>query len=80
MEYVVTARHNIDEARSQGTLYIRFNLNDRPYIEVPTSPDDWLTHDSADVAAIPSRKSLSLTDHYGEHSVNPHLEATPTLY
>ncbi len=52
VDYIVTARHCIDEARPFGKLYIRYNLKGRPYQEIPTSPDDWLQHDAADVAAI----------------------------
>ena len=53
MDYVVTARHCIDEAHSYGSLYIRFNLKNGQYVEVQTSPHDWYLHDTADVAAIP---------------------------
>ena len=52
--YVVTARHCIEQARAGGknTIYIRFNRKTGDFIEVPTRVDDWLEHDTADVAAI----------------------------
>jgi len=49
---VVTARHCIDKAREHGKLYMRLNLINGTYIEIPTNPDDWYCHPSADVAAI----------------------------
>lgn len=54
IDYVVTARHCIEQARAGGkdTLYIRFNRKTGPFIEVPTRVDEWLEHDTADVAAI----------------------------
>ncbi len=54
IDYVVTARHCIEEARARGknTIYIRFNRKTGDFIEVATSVDDWLAHDTADVAAI----------------------------
>ncbi len=54
IDYVVTARHCVEKARREGhdTIYIRFNKKTEGFIEVPTGVDDWLTHDTADVAAI----------------------------
>lgn len=49
---VVTARHCIDKAREHGKLCMRLNLINGTYIEIPTNPDDWYCHPSADVAAI----------------------------
>ena len=53
MDYVVTARHCIDEAHQYGQIYIRVNRNSGSFIEFPTNIDAWYLHDSADVAAIP---------------------------
>lgn len=52
MDYLVTARHCIDEARAYGRLYIRFNRTAGGYEEIETGLDEWELHDSADVAAI----------------------------
>lgn len=52
VDYVVTARHCIDKARQYGKLYVRFNLKNGTYTEIPTNPDDWCCHPSSDVAAI----------------------------
>lgn len=53
MDYVVTARHCIEEARQYGEVHIRANRKSGNFIEFPTNVDSWFTHDSADVAAIP---------------------------
>lgn len=51
-DYVVTARHCIEEALADGgQLYIRINTLTNHY-EVESQHADWFTHDSADVAAI----------------------------
>lgn len=54
VDYVVTARHCIEQARARGknTIYIRFNSKAGDFKEVPTDVDDWLPHNTADVAAI----------------------------
>lgn len=49
--YVVTARHCVDQVKGRQ-FHIRVNVEDR-YDDIPTSPDDWFKHDSADVAVIP---------------------------
>ncbi len=51
-DYMVTARHCINEARPYDNVYIRFNKKDGSFIELPTMVDDWTSHDSADVAAL----------------------------
>jgi hypothetical protein len=48
--YVVTARHCVEETAGRD-FHIRINIDDR-HDDLPTNADDWLTHDSADVAAI----------------------------
>lgn len=53
VDYVVTARHCIEEARPFKYLYIRANRKAEKFIEFSTNIDDWYTHDNADVAAIP---------------------------
>jgi hypothetical protein len=53
VDYVVTARHCIEEARGHDTLYIRINRKVGGFVEIPTRVNDWATHDVADVAAIP---------------------------
>jgi len=53
LDYVVTARHCVDEARQYGKIYIRMNCNTGRFTEIPTDVKDWLIHDSADVATIP---------------------------
>ncbi len=52
IDYLVTARHVVEEAHDYDDLYIRFNRTEGPFVEVPTKRDDWLLHDAADVAAI----------------------------
>jgi hypothetical protein len=52
IDYLVTARHCIEEARPYGTLFARFNRINGGFVEVPTKPDDWLLHDRADVATM----------------------------
>lgn len=56
MDYVVTARHCIEESRRYGKVYIQANRKSGNFIELPTNVDSWFTHDSADVAAIPILK------------------------
>jgi hypothetical protein len=51
LPYVVTARHCV-EAVGGRPFHIRVNVEDR-YDDIPTQAEDWFTHDSADVAAIP---------------------------
>lgn len=53
VDYVVTARHCIDNARQYGHLHLRVNRKEDNFIEFPTDIADWYTHDNADVAAIP---------------------------
>lgn len=50
MRYLVTAKHNLEEAQSD-TVLVRFNEGSG-VSEIRTSRDDWFTHDSADVAAL----------------------------
>jgi hypothetical protein len=53
LDYVITARHCIEEARQYGNIYIRGNRKIGGFIEFPTKVDDWYTSDDVDVAAIP---------------------------
>jgi hypothetical protein len=53
VDYVITARHCIEEAREYDSLYVRINKKVGGFIEIATRVGDWLTHDAADVAAIP---------------------------
>lgn len=60
VEYLVTARHCIYEARRDAIddkLYVRFNLKSGTFVEVESNIDDWITHPSADVAAIMVRNT-----------------------
>jgi len=50
--YVVTALHLLIEGRPYGKIYVRFNKKDGGYEDIPSNPDDWLTHDETDLAAI----------------------------
>ncbi|MEE9261826.1 MAG: hypothetical protein V3U95_04520, partial [Dehalococcoidia bacterium] len=52
VDYLVTARHCIEEAMSYGSIFIRWNRKQGPFIEVETRCADWHLHDNADVAAI----------------------------
>ncbi len=55
VEYLVTARHCILEARREavdGKLYVRFNLKSGTFTEIETNIDDWISHSKADVAAL----------------------------
>jgi hypothetical protein len=54
VDYVVTAKHNINKARKYGKIYIRLNLKNGGYTYLKTDVNDWLLHDKADVAAIPT--------------------------
>ncbi|MHB8085555.1 MAG: hypothetical protein ACYDHZ_06995 [Dehalococcoidia bacterium] len=73
IEYLVTARHCIDEARKHQTLYVRCNLrSSATYIDAETNVDDWYHHPMSDVAAIPissikfpNQLGLSDLDHFG---------------
>lgn len=58
VDYVVTARHCIEEAREYGTPYVRINRKVGGFIEIPTRVDDWITDDAADVAAIPMLRTV----------------------
>jgi len=49
--YLVTARHVIEDADSD-VIHIRVNKTKEGFHEFPTTRDQWLTHDTADVAAI----------------------------
>ncbi|WP_028061166.1 serine protease family protein [Candidatus Solirubrobacter pratensis] len=52
MGYVATARHNIEEAGADP-LYIRVNRSSGDgYEDIPTSREDWYSHDTADVALL----------------------------
>jgi hypothetical protein len=53
MDYLVTANHVLEEARAEetDTIFLRINRIEGSF-DVPTSIDDWLAHDSADVAAL----------------------------
>lgn len=60
VDYLVTARHCIDEARAQGaggTVYIRFNKKAGDFAYIETDVDGWLEDDTADVAALMSLPS-----------------------
>lgn len=50
--YLVTARHVIDESRSEGVLYAKMNLVDGGVRYVSVPQDDWTCHLSTDVAVI----------------------------
>ena len=54
VNYVVTARHCLEGARADNCqqLNIRLNRIDGPFFELPTKIDDWICHDSADIAVI----------------------------
>jgi hypothetical protein len=52
VDYIVTARHCIEEARQYGVVYVRGNRKLGGFIEFPTKVDDWYIHDNADVAII----------------------------
>lgn len=52
VDYLVTARHCIEEAMPYGNISIRWNRKQGQYIEVETRCVDWYLHDNADVAAI----------------------------
>ena len=40
-DYLVTARHFVEETYDYHDLYIRFNKKDGEFVEVPTKRDDW---------------------------------------
>ena len=52
VDYVVTARHCVEEARPYGQIYIRQNRKVGSFIEYQSKVNDWFLHDNADVAAI----------------------------
>ena len=52
VDYLVTARHCIEEAMPYGDVFVRWNRKQGPYVEVKTLATDWHLHDNADVAAI----------------------------
>lgn len=52
VDYLVTARHCVEEAMGYEHLWIRWNLKAGGFIEFPTRFDDWIMSDQADVAAI----------------------------
>lgn len=59
VDYIVTARHCIEEARraieegaSNAPLFFRFNTVAGGFVEVPTMIDDWFSSDSDDVAVV----------------------------
>jgi len=52
VDYLVTARHNVEEAMEYERLWIRWNLKAGGFIEVSTRCDDWVLSDNSDVAAI----------------------------
>jgi hypothetical protein len=53
LDYIITARHCIEEAQKYHDLFIRMNCKTGKFVEFPTKTDKWFRHDSADVAAIP---------------------------
>ena len=52
VDYLVTARHCVEEAMEYERLWIRWNLKAGGFIEVSTRCDDWVLSDNSDVAAI----------------------------
>jgi hypothetical protein len=83
LNYVVTARHCIEKARSTSSkLYVRMNCCDGKFEEFPTEVDDWFIHDRADVAAIPfvpeSKRKLDFAVYRIEDSIGgaPDYKAT----
>ena len=61
VEYLVTARHCLQMARSEGAtqLWMRANLRDGTSVEIPGDIDVWYESDNADVAAVRlARKAL----------------------
>src|SRR5713226_9588858 len=79
-EYVVTSRHCVDEVPGQvfvrfNTFFtalldagIAMEEGSQPlpgYCDVPTNKNDWLTHDTADVAAILLPKMVEHPIHSG---------------
>jgi hypothetical protein len=51
MDYLVTARHCVEEANAIGKAFLRINTTEG-HFDVVTKPADWVSHDSADVAAV----------------------------
>ena len=68
LDYVVTARHCIEEARPYGHIYIRENLKKGSFLNLKTKVEDWFLHDNADVAAIPVLRS----------ALPPNIQSTDT--
>lgn len=51
-DYVVTAAHCVKPNHSDVPLFVRMNLANGKFLEVPTKPDEWFFHPAADVAAV----------------------------
>ena len=61
VDYLITARHCIEEARAYGaggSVYIRFNKKVGGFAEIATQVDDWVEHDTADIAALMTLPSV----------------------
>jgi hypothetical protein len=61
--YLVTARHVLEEV-GPDEMYIRINKRSQGFEDFPTKRDDWITHDTADVAILllnPNRGAMSLS-------------------
>ncbi len=52
VDYIITARHCIEEAGANRPLFIRFNTVASGYIEVETNTNDWFASESDDVAIV----------------------------
>jgi len=52
-KYVVTARHVIDNTRTEGKLYIRVKKTDGSYDDLLADHDSWISHPSSDVTVSP---------------------------
>ena len=52
VDYLVTARHCVEEAMRYEHLWVRWNLKAGGFIEVSTNCTDWITSNDSDVAAI----------------------------
>jgi hypothetical protein len=53
--YLVTARHNIEEADRSQKLTVRHNMKSAPYIERQYEIDDFHLHPTTDIAVAPVR-------------------------
>ncbi len=60
--YLVTARHVIDATRPFSSLYVRINLVDGGFQDIPAHPDSWVTHPTTDVAV--ASVSLPLAEYH----------------